>query len=205
MNPKPIHGFLNDFSLAPVSSAIEFLEHDAEAERQAEIAAAREEAYAQGLKEGLLRAEGALEAERERAAAELAEARRAWVDGDATALQTRLVDGLCALRTDVCNLVAQVLAKFLDEAMERKAIDALAEELRQYLSDDRQPVLRISGPAGLIEALRNKISGAAMSVDLVSNGDAEVAVTDGATRFSTRLEHWRNALSADIESGVSDV
>ena len=183
----PLSQYLTRFStspgeaLPPPPAAVEPMVVLTPADLAARIEAATEAGRAE------LRAGHAAEiVAREAAAADaLAQARADWASSQAEILHDQITTGFETLQIQLADRIAAVLRPFLAEAMVTRTLNELREALDRLLADDSAQVIRISGPADLIAALR--AGGSAPGIEWVTDDAVGVAIVADATRIETRL------------------
>lgn len=163
-----------------------------------DIEAERRDAFAQGRAE----ASAELILEHEREVAEL-KARHAE---EVEALMQRLeeeVAGRLASRfaemTERLALVlgdqtARVLAPVMEEALLKRAIEDLAQMVRQGLGAGEGCVITVKGPLTLFEALKRHVPDDTMSVRHIETNDIDLAVEIGDAVLVTRMAAWSDTV-----------
>jgi hypothetical protein len=162
-------------------------------------AAAREEGRRDGEARARQAAQAAVEAERDAAAAALAEARRLWVEAESAALVEALTAQIRALETRLAESLTRVLQPFLIEALRREAIDALHATLATLVADDASGTLALTGPADLAEALARRLDLPPGRLVVSTDGGPDLRVRMNGTVVETRLQAWAECLAALVE------
>jgi hypothetical protein len=161
------------------------------------------DAIAAGRRDGEARArqaaQAAVEAERDAAAAALAEARRLWVEAESAALVEALTAQIRALETRLAESLTRVLQPFLIEALRREAIDALHATLATLVADDASGTLALTGPADLVEALARRLDLPPGRLVVSTDGGPDLRVRMNGTVVETRLQAWAECLAALVE------
>lgn len=194
--------FLPDFevaSLPPIPVSPGTAPQSAEpAEPAIDLEAERARARAEG--EAAARAELTREhaAEREavenRHAAELA-ALRAELESLAAQTVPQAVTARTAELADlVAGDVAQVLAPLIDDAISARILAELSGEIRAALELDNAGQITLTGPEGLMSALRDKIGADDGRLTIRHADHVDIEVEIDRTRFETRLAAWAKAL-----------
>lgn len=137
----------------------------------------------------------------------LAEVRREVSEEAAAALAERLTTAIAEIGASVSTHVAIVLARFVDGAVRRRALDELAETIGALTADSAAARIRVSGPASLLEPLQARLAtlGAAIEYSMADTADVHVRIDE--TVIETRIAAWAAHLAeaADGESGAVDV
>jgi flagellar biosynthesis/type III secretory pathway protein FliH len=160
-----------------------------------EIAAAEARGHEAGIAEGRAELAAAVADERERAAIALAAERQAWTVAEADRLATALEGGLAALRESIAASLARVVAPLLLDARRAELLDGLAADLRSLSAQGEAPILRVSGPADLLGALRERLSSYPADVAYESTSEGDIRVEAGDTVFQTQLQPWADRLA----------
>ena len=140
----------------------------------------------------------ALEAERQRHAAEVADlGARFGADAGATIatsiaeMETRLVH----LATDAA---ARVVAALVSDDIRSRSIDALAKAIISACADREAVRIKVSGPQFLFDALTAAIGQRADNVDFIEAVGFDLSVSIDDNLFETRLGEWSSALSETL-------
>lgn len=153
------------------------------------LAAAREE-------ERLRSADAETEWERR-----LNDARARWLAEEAG----RLADGWKAaledLETRLADTAAGLLAPLVEAALAAKAASELSAAVADLLSQDARKIIRVTGPADLVEMLRVRLGEAAGSIEFTTAGSVDLKLVAGDTVFETQLEPWSQRLRHAIDGG----
>ncbi|KGF67156.1 hypothetical protein LL06_23955 [Hoeflea sp. BAL378] len=198
--------FLPDFELSRIN-AFQAARHDAashghpslpDIDIEAVRAEARAEAEARVRAELSRRHDSEREAEAARHAAELEdlraelETRAAQSIAEAVAARSEQIAGLIAADVEA------VLAPLIDGAVRTRIIAALAEEVRGSLELENAGQIRVSGPEGLVAALRDAIGPAADRLVVRETDGIDIEVEIDRTRFATRMSAWADALAESL-------
>lgn len=142
-----------------------------------------------GLAEGRAEAEMQAQSLQDEAEAALAQARQAWADAVAEPLAARIPDALAALGENLADVTGRLLRPFLQSEMADAASRALIDQLRPLLSGDDGVLIRVSGPARLVETLR-QVFPAGCAVEFTETDATDVSIVVGETTIETRIEAW---------------
>lgn len=136
----------------------------------------------------------ALQAERERHAAEIAEVRRFYEEKQAG----EIADAISELRRDLARVVSEdvgaVLIPFLDDELRERAMDRLSSLLAEAVADGEIGTVRVRGPRELYEALQARVGESDLHSRYTESEEIDLAVEIDGTLFATRLGDWRDAL-----------
>ncbi|MEG9524538.1 MAG: hypothetical protein MIL41_02005 [Hyphomicrobiales bacterium] len=166
---------------------------------EALAAAARDEGRRQGEALAQQAVEAAVAAERDAAAAALAEARQLWVEAESAVLASAFTAQAEALETRLAQSLARVLQPFLAEALRREAIGDLHATLASILADGPSGTLDVTGPADLVAALARRLDLPSGRLTLDSNGSPDVRIRTNGTVIETRLKAWGERIAALVE------
>jgi hypothetical protein len=158
------------------------------AETQAELP---DEAYRRGYRAGLSEADAKLAEERVRGAIRLGEERAKWSDQHAVAIVNGLAAACRDLEMNIASSVARILELFVSEAVRKKAVEVLVEQISALTCNSSVPVFRISGPGDLLELVKAKL-GTAQRMDIeyeVADG-VEVRVVADQAVIETHIAMW---------------
>ena len=168
------------------------------------IAVEREAAHAEGYEAGLVAARQEAATAHKAAEAEfdarLLSERIRWTEVEAARMAAALADGFDVLTRDIAHCADQVLRPFLDVAMRDKALADLADTLARLGEDT--PLMRITGPADLLDALRTADALPSRSLDLEVGADLDVKVVAQPTSIETRIGAWVRRLQDLGEQAV---
>jgi len=141
-------------------------------------------------------------AQQELIEAHVQQERENWVALESQRLHEQIISAFDTLENHISDQVARILQPFVQEAMTHLAITALVQRIDAVLSGENAPVLRLSGPQDLLEAVQMRLGDRAASVTCVVAPHADVQVLAGALRMETSLAEWANALRA--ATGLDD-
>ena len=159
----------------------------------------RAEARAEG--EAIARAELTKKFEAEHLAIEnlhAAELEALRVELETNAART-IPDAIAARNAEIADLIAgdveAVLKPLIDEAVRRRILSGLAEEIRKILAIENAGQIRVSGPEALVSALLEQIDVDADRLAVSESGGFDIEVGVNRTKFASRLSDWSKALS----------
>jgi hypothetical protein len=171
---------------------LELAEEDSEALAEA----LRAVAFADGVASTQGAHEAALQQERLRFEAQLSDLRERWVREESARLSQEITRAVAGLADAIAASAARVLRGFIGEALRRKAIDALAEDIRQLCADPAYRMIEISGPDDLLADLRERLGDFGAGFEWKSAASIDVRVVAGPTTIETRLEAWLERLQS---------
>ena len=161
---------------------------------EAANAAAREEGQAAAAAEFDL----ALAEERARFEEHLAGAREAWLAEEGQRLGAAAETALAELERRLADSVARILEPFLETLLREQVVAELARTL-SALTAEGEPLLRVSGPASLVEALKEKLGASRGAVEYLPAQSGDISVTVDQTVVETRLEAWIDRFRQALE------
>lgn len=137
----------------------------------------------------------ALQAERERHAAELNELQEQLAEETSQ----KILSGIEAMEASVLELTSAVTARILGvvltDDMRERSIERLAGILRDALADDEAVRIRIRGSLPLFDALKTKLPRYADQFDFAESPNFDLSVTIDDNVFETRLAEWSTVLA----------
>jgi hypothetical protein len=105
----------------------------------------------------------------------------------------------------VSDQVADVLAKFLERAVEQRALSELAQLVGAAMAEGTAVRIRITGPEALLAQLRGQLAARAAAIEYsVAADKTEVLVAIGDTILETQLSAWGERIAAAV-AGESHV
>lgn len=142
-----------------------------------------------GIAEARAESEARFTELRQEAAATLEEARQRWAEEVATPLATQIPEAVHALGERLADATGRLLHPFLDGELRDAASRALIDQIRPLLAGEDGMLIRISGPAILLETLRH-VFPAGCAVEFVENDATDVSIVAGETTIETRIAAW---------------
>jgi hypothetical protein len=116
--------------------------------------------------------------------------RKAWVEEQATVLSSALGTAIDGLESRIADAAAKVLKPFLAESSRERAVAEMTECVAAILADPAHPVLSISGPQDLLDALSAALGADAGSISFQPDASADIRVIAGETILETRIQEW---------------
>ena len=198
MSAVPAARYLTDFGAdgqarAPLAGSSAQIRNDSAA-----AAVKLDEAFARGVDDGRAAAESEFEAKLEEQkaefAAQLAAERQEWAAATGEELANRLLAAVQEFEARVAATTARILKPFLADALHSQAVAELQASLNMLLATDTGVSLSISGPADVLEALRQQLEGRTATVTYTPSDDCDVRIVAGPAVLETRLKSWMEKL-----------
>lgn len=160
----------------------------------AKIAKAVAKAQADAAQANAEALEAARQAERERAEERLVAARAEWAREEAGKLHTALAQMKDELMTTLGDAVGDVLAPVFSKACTRRALDDFYEAMAPLLGEDAPPLVQITAPDDLFDALAERV-GALDHVELLRSDEQRLTAVGDVTRVEAPLHQWADMLT----------
>ncbi|MBU2483956.1 MAG: hypothetical protein KKG78_02645 [Alphaproteobacteria bacterium] len=159
----------------------------------------RAEARAEG--EAIARAELTKKFEAEHLAIEnlhAAELEALRVELETSAAKT-IPDAIAARSAEIADLIAgdveAVLKPLINEAVRKRILAGLADEIRKVLALENAGRIRVSGPEALVHAFREQVDIDADRLTIEENDGFDIEIEVNRTQFASRLSDWSKALT----------
>lgn len=123
------------------------------------------------------------------AAATLEQARQDWAEETASLLAARIPDALATLGENLADVTGRLLRPFLESELADAASRALIDQIRPLLAGEDGALIRVSGPARLLDTLR-QVFPAHGNVAFSETEDTDVSIVVGDTTIETRIAAW---------------
>ncbi|WKA27295.1 hypothetical protein [Bradyrhizobium roseum] len=150
-----------------------------------------DEAYRRGYAAGLAEGNAGLAEERVRSAVRLGEERAKWSDQQAVAIVHGFSAACRELESNIASSVARILQPFLADAVRDKAVEALIEQISVLTCSSPVPVLRISGPADLLQRVKAQLDTARRTgIEYQAADTLEIRVVADQTVIETQMQAW---------------
>lgn len=163
-----------------------------------DIAEITREAEARGRAAGEAAARAVAAQEAQAAEAQFAErlaaARAEWTETEGARLAQALTEGIAQMESRLSAAIAPILLPFLRVEIARQALDDLAALMGPMLAREDRPVLKISGPADLLERLKARLGDPPACVFEAGAG-VDVCVVAGETVLETQISAWAERLA----------
>ncbi|MCB8823548.1 hypothetical protein [Microvirga rosea] len=141
----------------------------------------------------------ALETARSEADDMLKAARSKWVAEAAEKLSQDLSTGFADLFDVLGNKIAHVLVPFLSESLRVQAVSDFSDAL-SLLCKHEAVKITVSGPADLIEAVREKIGALEYNVEYVPGSGPDLKLTADDTVVEAQLSTWISRMADAVRS-----
>jgi len=125
---------------------------------------------------------------------QIADARQHWCTEEADRLAEAFRTGLCALETHISESLTPVLAAFVTSQIRERAVTDLCGLMSARLAQENAAILKVSGPADLLEALRERLQDAA-GIEFLPGEQTEVRVVVDDTIMETQFAAWAERLA----------
>ncbi|HEY5795813.1 MAG TPA: hypothetical protein VIU82_12425 [Bosea sp. (in: a-proteobacteria)] len=142
-----------------------------------------------GLAEARVEAEAQLARQQQEAADALEQAHQTWADEVAARLSAQIPDAFQALGESLADATGRLLRPFLDGELYDAASRALIDQIRPLLAGEDGVLIRVRGPARLLDTLRH-VFPAGCAVEFSENDATDVSIAAGETTIETRIEAW---------------
>ena len=211
MTPRPISQYLarfgeEDRSELSADSSCEPADLAADAESTAgeETLApdpAREEGWSEGYAAGFAAAgreqDEARQSESLAFEARLASERVGWVEEQGGGLSVKLDAAVAGIEARIGANVARILRPCLAKLLRERAVDELAESIGLILAGRDQRLIEVSGPADLLDAIRNRLTNSAGgSFAWTPSSSIDVQVIADQAIIESRIEAWVKRIDA---------
>jgi hypothetical protein len=165
-------------------------------------AALLDEAFARGVEAGRAAASAELEAaiaeQQALGAKQLAAERQAWAGGTGKKLANSLVAALQDHERRVSEAVARILKPFVAAGLRTQAISELQAGLDALAATDQGAGVHISGPADLLEVMRERLAGKNLAITYTESEECDVRIVAGQATLETRLGEWMAKLDETV-------
>jgi hypothetical protein len=142
-----------------------------------------------GLAEARAESQAQVSRLQQEAAAALEQARQSWAGDVASQLSAQIPEAFHALGESLADATGRLLRPFLEREMRDAASRALIDQIRPLLAGQDGMLIRVSGPAILLETLRH-VFPAHCAVEFAENDAIDVSIVAGETTIETRIEAW---------------
>ena len=142
--------------------------------------------------------EATLQAERDNHASERDQLSRSLGSEAAALIEARFADMQEQLVALTTTAAARILGGVLTEAMQKRAIDALAAIIRDAVRDGDAVRIRVHGPQSLFEALSGALGELASHVDFSEQSSLDLTVGIDSNLYETRLAEWSAAVAGVV-------
>ena len=102
-------------------------------------------------------------------------------------------------RAEIADLIAgdveAVLKPLINEAVRKRILAGLADEIRKVLALENASRIRVSGPEALVHAFREQVDIDADRLTIEENDGFDIEIEVNRTQFASRLSDWSKALT----------
>lgn len=163
-----------------------------------------DDGYERGLAEGYAVAKAEfdkkLEQDQQTFADRVAEERQNLLNETATKLAADVTDAGNELQSKIAGVTARILEPMILNIAQRQAVNNFIDHLSSIATDVRRPVLRLTGPAELLELIRTKLGVRAIAIELRPGPEVEASITIDQVVLETQLQAWTDRLKMAIQS-----
>jgi hypothetical protein len=159
------------------------------------IAAEVERARAQLAEQLASEHEAAIAKERERHEREMAELSSRFGKEAADLVESRLSAMEARLVELTTAVAARILGANLADELRQRAIDQLAEKIRNAMSDNEAVRVRVRGATSLCQAMEGALGDRSEQIDFVADDGFDLSVTIDDSIYETRLSEWSAAMA----------
>ncbi len=160
--------------------------------------------YERGLAEGYAVAKAEfdkkLEQEQQAFADKMAEERQKLLNETAAKLAADVTEAGNELQGKIAGVAARILEPMILNIAQRQAVNNFIDHLSSIATDVRRPVLRLTGPAELLELIRTKLGVRAIAIELRPGPEVEASITIDQVVLETQLQTWTDRLKMAIQS-----
>ncbi len=166
--------------------------------------APEDDGYERGLAEGYAVAkaefEQKLEREQQAFAEKVAEERQKLLSETAVKFAADVTEAGIELQNKIAGVAARILEPMILNVAQRQAVTNFVDHLSSITTDVRRPVLRLTGPAQLLELMRSKLGVRAIAIELRPGPEVEASITIDQVVLETQLQAWTDRLKMAIQS-----
>jgi len=168
------------------------------------LADAEESGFRKGIAAGRAELDARMAEERTAFAERLRSERARWIEEEAGAISAGWEETLLALQAKLSEAVATLLLPLIDTGLASKAVNELSGLVRNLLSQDKQPLIRVEGPDDLTTALRAHLGAAAASVEFAVTEGVDIRLLVGGSAIETQLQSWKERLSQALAGAANE-
>ena len=154
----------------------------------------RQSLIEEGRRAAQVEFEAAIDRERAEFNERLQAERKAWVSEEGNRLAEQIVGALRDFQTSLDSNLERILEPFVIESVRRKILSDVIAQLRALIADRERPVIQLSGPMDLLEAICAELSSSEVTAAITDIGGIDVKARIGATLVETSMEEWLHQL-----------
>lgn len=134
--------------------------------------------------------------ERERAAfvLRLESERRRWAREEGERLGEAFVSALNEFSISVAEQIERILEPFVIREVREQMLHTLIDTLRALTKNHEHPIVHLSGPPDILEAIRAKLNDQNVSTKIEETSGADILARFDSTTIETRLAEWIDCL-----------
>lgn len=163
------------------------------------IAAADATGFDRGLRTADANLKQALSDQEARLRNESEAGRRRLVEGEARILQTKLEEGLEAVRKEMAAAIARTLAPFIAGRLREQAMNDIVAAAEDLVKDGMPTTVEISGPPDLMPVLAQRLEPFATVVRVAAVSSPEIRVRIDTRIIETRLSDWVTQIEGALQ------
>jgi hypothetical protein len=141
---------------------------------------------------------------REALDAEIEKARAQWIEEEAERLAVAHRSAFEVFETRCAQSVVNILRPFLTQQVIARVTESLVENLEVLFASRTRALFEISGPADMLDALREKFAARDVAVEFKPNESIDIKVCVDDTIIETQLGAWMKALGALPADGAHE-
>jgi len=164
-----------------------------EVARKVEDARAKTRAECEARADAFLSA--ALEDQRRKFEEQLAAARREWTEVQAERLIAQVASTCEVLEARIAAAAARALRPFVLEKVREQAVRDMRASIAKLLVNTENPVIEVSGPQDLLDALAQSMADTAVSLSMRPDASCELRAVAGDTMLETQMQEWASRLA----------
>lgn len=141
-----------------------------------------------------------LEREKLAFAERAAEERQKLLNETAAKLAADITEVGNELQAKIAGVTARILEPMIFNAAQKQAVTNFIDHLSSIATDVRRPVLRLTGPAELLDLIRTKLGVRAIAIELRPGPEVEASITIDQVVVETQLQAWADRLKMAIQN-----
>lgn len=137
--------------------------------------------------------------ERESFEERVAAARQEWTVEEGERLSNLFAQALKETSAELAEAIENTLRPFVAGKVMRELVDDFVATVRHATANKSEPIIHLSGPADLVEAIGAKLLEMGLGAETVASEDKEVKAKIGATTVMTEMREWLEGLGEGCE------
>lgn len=134
--------------------------------------------------------EALIESERAEFQERLQAERSAWASEEGRRLGEQFNQAINELANGLESNLERILEPFVIQGVRKEMLSSLLAQLRLLLADHERPVIQLSGPMDLLEAVCAELNGADVATIVTEVGGVDVKARLDSTLIETSIEEW---------------